>query len=56
MNQIEVCPQGGVIVEHMSEAIADHGGCALIVDYGEDGSRRHTLRVSWRGLRCDVQY
>lgn len=43
-NQIEVCPQGGAIVEHMSEAIADHGGCALIVDYGEDGSRRHTLR------------
>lgn len=47
VNQIEVCPQGGAIVEHMSEAIADHGGCALIVDYGEDGSRRHTLRVSW---------
>ena len=55
-NQIEVCPQGGAIVEHMSEAIADHGGCALIVDYGEDGSRRHTLRVSWWGVRCDVQY
>lgn len=43
-NQIEVCPQGGAIVEHMSEAIAEHGGCALIVDYGEDGSKRHTLR------------
>ncbi|PFX32758.1 NADH dehydrogenase [ubiquinone] complex I, assembly factor 7 [Stylophora pistillata] len=43
-NQIEVCPQGGIIVEHMSEAIAAHGGCALIVDYGEDGSQRHTLR------------
>lgn len=55
-NQIEVCPQGGAIVEHMSEAIADHGGCALIVDYGEDGSRRHTLRVSWWGVRRDVQY
>ena len=46
-NQIEVCPQGGAIVEHMSEAIAEHGGCALFVDYGEDGSKRHTLRVSW---------
>ena len=47
-NQIEVCPQGGAIVEHMSHAIAQHGGCALIVDYGEDGSNRHTLRVSWK--------
>ena len=46
-NQMEVSPQGGAIVEHMSEAIAKHGGCALIVDYGEDGSNRHTLRVSF---------
>ena len=45
-NQIEVCPQGGAIVERMSEAIAEQGGCALIVDYGEDDSKRHTLRVS----------
>ena len=43
--QIEVCPLGGAIVEHMSKAIEKHGGCALIVDYGEDGSNRHTLRV-----------
>ena len=55
-NQIEVCPQGGIIVEHMSEAIAAHGGCALIVDYGEDGSQRHTLRVSWIGVACDAQH
>lgn len=46
-DQIEVCPQGGAIVEHMSEAIAKQGGCALIVDYGEDVSKRHTLRVSF---------
>ena len=44
-DQIEVCPQGGAIVEHMSEAISEQGGCALIVDYGEDHSKRHTLRV-----------
>ena len=45
-SQIEVCPQGGAIMEHMSATIAEQGGCALIVDYGEDGSTRHTLRVS----------
>lgn len=44
-----MCPQGGVIVEYMSEAIAEQGGCALIVDYGEDDSKRHTLRVSSMG-------
>ena len=49
--QIEVCPQGGAVVERMSAAIAEHGGCALIVDYGEDGSYRHTLRVSWTAIR-----
>lgn len=46
-NHIEVCPHGGAIVENMSQAIAQHGGCALIVDYGEDCSNRHTLRVRW---------
>ena len=44
--QIEVCPQAGAIIESMSEVIAKHGGCALIVDYGEEESARHTLRVS----------
>ena len=44
--QIEVCPQAGAIIESMSEVIAKHGGCALIVDYGEEKSARHTLRVS----------
>ncbi|KAK2550805.1 Protein arginine methyltransferase NDUFAF7, partial [Acropora cervicornis] len=42
--QIEVCPQAGAIIESMSEVIAKHGGCALIVDYGEEESARHTLR------------
>ena len=45
-SQLEVCPQGGSIVEHISAVLAERGGCALIVDYGEDGSTRHTLRVS----------
>ena len=43
--QIEVCPQAGAIIESMSEVIAKHGGCTLIVDYGEEKSARHTLRV-----------
>ncbi|XP_068729458.1 protein arginine methyltransferase NDUFAF7, mitochondrial-like isoform X2 [Montipora capricornis] len=43
-SQIEVCPQSGAIIENMSEAIARHGGCALIVDYGEEQTTSHTLR------------
>ena len=43
--QIEVCPQAGAIIESMNEVIAKHGGCTFIVDYGEEKSNRHTLRV-----------
>lgn len=45
-NRHEVCPEAGAIVQHMSDVIARFGGCALIADYGEYGSTRHTLRVS----------
>ena len=41
-DRLEVCPQGGVITEHMSSIITSYGGCALIVDYGEYGSTRHS--------------
>ncbi|XP_078350721.1 protein arginine methyltransferase NDUFAF7, mitochondrial-like [Oculina patagonica] len=53
-NHIEVCPHGGAIVEHMSETIAQNGGCALIVDYGEDCSNRHTLRAFKKHKLHDV--
>ena len=46
-HQIEVCPQAGAVIEHMSDVIVQHGGCALIVDYGEENVNRHTLRVSY---------
>ncbi|EDO36785.1 predicted protein [Nematostella vectensis] len=42
--QLEVCPQGGVIMEEIGERIRHDGGSALIIDYGEDGNNRHTLR------------
>lgn len=43
--EIEVCPKGGAVMEHIGCVINQHGGCALIVDYGEMGSNRFTLRV-----------
>jgi NADH dehydrogenase [ubiquinone] 1 alpha subcomplex assembly factor 7 len=44
--EIEVCPKGGVIMEHIGHVVNQHGGCALIVDYGQTGSNRFSLRVS----------
>jgi hypothetical protein len=34
-----------VIAENMAENIENHGGCSLIVDYGDVKCDRHTLRV-----------
>lgn len=43
---VEVCPEGGVIVQKLANRIADDGGAALIVDYGHDGTKTDTFRVS----------
>lgn len=43
---MEVCPEGGVIVQKLANRIAEDGGAALIVDYGHDGTKTDTFRVS----------
>lgn len=45
---LEIRPQAQVIAENMAENIANHGGCSLIVDYGDVQCDRYTLRVSIR--------
>lgn len=43
----EVCPEGLVTVKEMAQRIREvGGGAALIADYGEDGAKKNTLRVS----------
>ncbi len=43
----EVCPEGLVTVKEMAQRIREvGGGAALIADYGEDGVKKNTLRVS----------
>lgn len=44
--QCEVCLEGAVTVSKITKIIAEHGGCALIVDYGEEYSCRQSIRVS----------
>jgi len=43
---VEVCPESGVIVQKLANRIAEDGGAALIVDYGHDGTKTDTFRVS----------
>ncbi|XP_022095642.1 protein arginine methyltransferase NDUFAF7, mitochondrial-like [Acanthaster planci] len=43
-DHIEVCPEGGVIVEEMAHRISQHGGMSLVIDYGHDGTKADTLR------------
>ena len=43
----EVCPEGMVVAKELAARVRDHGGAALIGDYGEEeGGHKYTLRVS----------
>ena len=43
----EVCPEGIVMTKQLAARIREDGGSALIADYGEDGTKKNTLRVSF---------
>lgn len=42
---VEVCPEGGIVVQQLANRIAEQGGAALIADYGHDGTKTDTFRV-----------
>lgn len=42
---MEVCAEGGVLVQQLARRVAEHRGAALIADYGHDGTKTDTLRV-----------
>lgn len=42
---MEVCAEGGVIVQQLARRITEDGGAALIADYGHDGTKTDTFRV-----------
>ncbi len=44
---VEVCAEGGVIVQQLARRISEDGGAALIADYGHDGTKTDTFRVRW---------
>ncbi|XP_013878100.1 protein arginine methyltransferase NDUFAF7, mitochondrial isoform X1 [Austrofundulus limnaeus] len=43
-SHIEVCAEGGVIVQQLARRIVEDGGAALIADYGHDGTKTDTFR------------
>ncbi|XP_070782548.1 protein arginine methyltransferase NDUFAF7, mitochondrial [Enoplosus armatus] len=43
-DHVEVCAEGGVIVQQLARRIAEDGGAALIADYGHDGTKTDTFR------------
>nr|XP_046229489.1 protein arginine methyltransferase NDUFAF7, mitochondrial isoform X2 [Scatophagus argus] len=43
-SHVEVCAEGGVIVQHLARRITQDGGAALIADYGHDGTKTDTFR------------
>ena len=44
-SEVEVCPQGGVLVKSLAERIVTDGGALLIADYGHGGEKGDTLRA-----------
>lgn len=44
-SHVEVCAEGGVLVQQLARRIGKDGGAALIADYGHDGTKSDTFRV-----------
>lgn len=51
---VEVCPEGGIVVQQLANRIAEQGGAALIADYGHDGTKTDTFRGFRRHQLHDV--
>ncbi|KAB7497583.1 NADH dehydrogenase [ubiquinone] complex I, assembly factor 7 [Armadillidium nasatum] len=43
--EVEVCPDAGLLVKELSVLIKENGGAALIIDYGHNGTEGDTLRA-----------
>jgi len=43
-DKCEISPDSALVMSHLTKHIADNGGCALIIDYGGEGSDRHSIR------------
>ncbi|CAI8052226.1 Protein arginine methyltransferase NDUFAF7, mitochondrial [Geodia barretti] len=44
VRQAEVCPEGLLVAKEIGRRVVEHGGAALVVDYGSETATNHTLR------------
>lgn len=49
-DHVEVSAESGVILEHLATRLEEDGGFALFADYGHDGCKTDTFRVSFAFL------
>ena len=42
----ELCPEGLVMAKELASRVVESGGAALIADYGEESTKKNSLRVS----------
>lgn len=54
-DHVEVCAEGGVIIQQLARRVAQHGGAALIADYGHGGTKTDTFRVEPRRRHADLE-
>ncbi|NXS45682.1 NDUF7 methyltransferase, partial [Balaeniceps rex] len=45
-DHVEVCPEAGVIIQRLACRIEKDGGAALVADYGHDGTKTDTFRMT----------
>lgn len=50
---VELCPAAGAIIAQVTERIARHGGAAIVVDYGDWGSKGDTFQAVQDHAPCD---
>jgi SAM-dependent MidA family methyltransferase len=41
-----VCPEGGALLQKLAKRFEEDGGFLLMADYGHDGTKGDTFRVS----------
>jgi SAM-dependent MidA family methyltransferase len=50
---VELCPAAGAIIAQITQRIADHGGAAIVVDYGDWRSKGDTFQAVQNHAPCD---
>lgn len=53
-NELEISPQSYLLVRDLASRIVEDGGVVLIADYGHEGEKTDTFRVSIRVFTSNI--